>query len=60
MIKTTCIVFSTLLCAAHQASAQQANVNLDWNPQKNIQNVTPYGANVISPEVRDDRTAPSA
>ena len=35
------------------AGAQQANVNLDWNPQKNTQNLTPYGANVISPEVND-------
>ncbi len=36
--------------------AQQAHVNLDWNPQKNTQNLVPYGANVISPEVRDDHT----
>ena len=36
------------------AAAQQAQVNLDWNPQKNTQNLVPYGANVISPEVRDD------
>jgi enterochelin esterase family protein len=37
--------------------AQQANVNLDWNPQKNTQNLVPYGANVISPEVSDDQKA---
>jgi len=55
-MKTIAILFSAFLCAAHQAIAQQANVNLDWNPQKNTQNLTPYGANVISPEVRDDRT----
>ena len=36
------------------ALAQQANVNLDWNPQKNTQKLVPYGANVISPEVTDD------
>ena len=42
----------TALCL----QAQQAQVNLDWNPQKNTQNLVPYGANVISPEVRDDRT----
>jgi len=36
------------------AAAQQAQVNLDWNPQKNTQNLAPYGANTISPEVRDD------
>jgi enterochelin esterase family protein len=38
------------------ATAQQANVNLDFNPQKNIENLVPYGANVISPEVHDDHT----
>ena len=36
------------------AAAQQAHVNLDWNPQKNTQNLRPYGANVISPDVADD------
>jgi enterochelin esterase-like enzyme len=36
--------------------AQQAQVNLDFNPQKNTQNLLPFGANVLSPEVRDDRT----
>jgi enterochelin esterase-like enzyme len=42
-----------LFCAAH---AQQANVNFDVNPQKNAENLVPYGATVVSPEVRDDRT----
>jgi enterochelin esterase family protein len=45
-----------ILAFAVTACAQQAHVNLDWNPQKNTQNLVPYGANVISPEVRDDRT----
>ena len=56
MKKTTFIVFAACLCAAHQASGQQANVNLDWNPHKNTQNLAPYGANLISPDVRDDHT----
>jgi enterochelin esterase family protein len=56
MDKTTAVSFSIFLCLAHPALAQQANVNLDWNPHKNTQNLVPYGANVISPEVRDDRT----
>jgi enterochelin esterase-like enzyme len=57
MKKTTAaIMFSICFCMPHYAVAQQANVNLDWNPHKNTQNLTPYGANVISPEVRDDRT----
>jgi enterochelin esterase-like enzyme len=44
------------LLSVPAAHAQQAHVNLDWNPHKNVQNLNPYGANVISPEVRDDRT----
>ena len=38
------------------APAQQAHVNLDWAPQKNTQNLIPFGAGVISPEVSDDHT----
>ena len=38
------------------ASAQQDNVNLSFDPQKNTQKLNPYGANVISPEVNDDHT----
>lgn len=45
-----------LLAGSHWTMAQQAHVNLDWNPQKNTQNLVPFGANVISPEVRDDHT----
>src|SRR4029078_9947763 len=55
-MRTTTILLSTFLCVSNQAVAQQANVNLDWNPHKNTQNLTPFGANVISPEVKDDRT----
>ncbi len=36
--------------------AQQANVNLDWNPQKNTAGLTPFSAPLNSPEVHDDRT----
>ena len=55
-MKTTCVLSLAILCASGTAFAQQAHVNLDWNPHKNTQNLTPFGANVISPEVRDDRT----
>jgi enterochelin esterase family protein len=37
--------------------AQQSNVNIDWNPQKNSQKLLPFGAKVLSPEVFDDQTA---
>ncbi|MFC5411985.1 esterase [Larkinella bovis] len=42
------------LAFAFSTRAQQAHVNLDWNPLKNTQNLHPFGANVISPEVTDD------
>ena len=35
---------------------QQANVNLDFNPQKNTEGLNPFSATVNSPEVHDDRT----
>lgn len=37
-------------------TAQQANVNLDYNPQKNTEGLTPFSAPVNSPEVHDDHT----
>jgi enterochelin esterase family protein len=38
------------------ALAQQANVNLDYNPQKNTEGLVPFSAPLNSPDVRDDRT----
>jgi enterochelin esterase family protein len=35
---------------------QQANVNLDYNPQKNTENLIPFSATLNSPDVRDDGT----
>jgi enterochelin esterase-like enzyme len=49
-----CTAFASLLAGA--ASAQQANVNLDFNPQKNTENLVPFSASLNSPDVRDDRT----
>ena len=42
--------------ACGTAVAQQANVNLDYNPQKNTENLVPFSAPLNSPDVRDDRT----
>lgn len=36
--------------------AQQANVNLDWDPQRNAEGLTPFSAPLNSPEVHADRT----
>jgi len=35
---------------------QQANVNLDYNPQKNTEGLIPFSAPLNSPEVNDDHT----
>jgi enterochelin esterase-like enzyme len=56
MSRTTLLSMAAILSAAPMAFAQQAHVNLDWNLHKNTQNLNPFGANVISPEVKDDRT----
>jgi enterochelin esterase family protein len=45
-----------ILAGLRLASAQQANINLDYNPQKNTENPIPFGATLDSPDVRDDRT----
>jgi enterochelin esterase family protein len=45
---------ATFLCGS--ALAQQANVNLDFSPQKNTENLVPFSAPLNSPDVRDDRT----
>lgn len=47
------LIASLLSCAA---LAQQANVNLDFNPQKNTESLIPFSASLNSPDVRDDRT----
>lgn len=51
------VVFTMLAClVCGTALAQQANVNLDYNPQKNTDNLVPFSAPLNSPDVRDDRT----
>ncbi|MFN0119763.1 MAG: alpha/beta hydrolase-fold protein [Blastocatellia bacterium] len=50
------LLLLALCVGMNVARAQQAHVNLDWNPQKNTENLAPYGASLISPEVHDDRT----
>jgi enterochelin esterase-like enzyme len=45
-----------ILITISSVYSQQANVNIDWNPQKNVQKLLPFGARVLSPEVFDDHT----
>lgn len=47
-------LLSGVLCCT--AFAQQANINLDYNPQKNTEDLIPFSAPLNSPDVRDDHT----
>ncbi len=42
--------------AAMPVYSQQDHVNIDWDPQRNKEGITPFSARVISPEVHDDHT----
>ena len=51
------IAFAALLLTFFgNGFAQQAHINEDWDPMKNKENLVPFSANVISPEVMDDHT----
>ena len=52
MSTTKLVIFLVLLPVC--CFGQQANINLDWNPQQNTENLTPYGAAINSPEVHAD------
>lgn len=45
-----------LTLITYYSTAQQANVNLDYDPQKNTEGLNPFSAPLNSPEVHDDRT----
>lgn len=47
-------VVIVIIASSVFAPAQQAHVNLDWAPQKNTQNLVPFMAGIISPEVNDN------
>jgi enterochelin esterase-like enzyme len=51
----TLILLAGSLLPGH-ISGQQANVNLDYNPQKDTEGLIPFSAPLNSPEVRDDHT----
>jgi enterochelin esterase-like enzyme len=51
------ILLSALMVVIGGAAlAQQANINLDYRPQKNTENLIPFSATLNSPDVRDDHT----
>lgn len=50
------IVCFLFLVFSGNLMAQQANVNLDYNPQKDTEGLIPFSAPLNSPEVHDDHT----
>lgn len=56
MKKVSIILIGLLIAFANPIFAQQAHINEDWNPMKNTENLVPFSARVISPDVHDDRT----
>jgi enterochelin esterase-like enzyme len=54
--KLAWIAVGVLCLDSAVVSAQQANINLDSNPQKNTENLLPFNATINSPDVHDDRT----
>ena len=53
--RLACLLLPTLLTLT-TIRAQQSNVNLDWRPHLNSENLTPFSAPMNSPEVKNDRT----
>jgi len=56
MRKVLSYVVGFLLIVPSLSRAQQANVNLDYNPQKDTEGLIPFSAPLNSPEVHDDHT----
>ncbi|MBN2684571.1 MAG: hypothetical protein JXR40_04785 [Pontiellaceae bacterium] len=50
------VVGGLMVVMAQGVSAQQSHVNEDWDPMRNKEQLVPFSARVISPEVHDDRT----
>jgi enterochelin esterase-like enzyme len=50
------LLAAVVLLTPALACAQQANVNLDWDPQRNAEGLVPFSAPLNSPEVHADRT----
>ncbi len=56
MNKLQTYIVGIILMVPFCLRAQQSNVNLDYNPQKDTEGLIPFSAQVNSPEVHDDHT----
>lgn len=55
-MKKLILAAAALLTSSAALLAQQSHVNVDWKPQLNTENITPFSCQLISPEVNADRT----
>ncbi len=55
-LKNTFAFIIPLVVLPMLLNGQQANVNLDYNPQKDTEGLIPFSAPLNSPDVRDDHT----
>lgn len=55
-IRPVCCMVVIFFMSTAFSWGQQANVNLDYNPQKDTEGLIPFSAPINSPEVHDDRT----
>lgn len=56
-MKSRLTLLLLILVPFFKLSAQQPHINIDWDPQRTRpENLVPFSANVISPEVFDDHT----
>ena len=53
-MKKQFIAFALAFMGSMTMMAQQSHVNIQYDPQRNTENITPFSAQVISPEVHDD------
>lgn len=56
MRKLSILIIGLVLVFAQSVFSQQNHVNEDWDPMRNKENLVPFSARVISPEVHDDHT----
>jgi len=55
-LRVPSLLVAAILLGPVLLPGQQANVNLDWDPQRNAEGLVPFSAPLNSPEVHADRT----
>lgn len=56
LMRKTMLALALACLGTTMTYAQQSHVNIQYDPQRNTENIVPFCAQVISPEVNDDHT----